>query len=115
VGSQCETFFEAILATAGQNPPRDIPNLRPQDEKDRTHRYTQRMNVTPILADFKNRNLAINADHLDDGRTIQVTGDRAVENGEVLVEIDLPKLQKLWPTIKFVNAVNKMNRERAGG
>jgi len=114
VGTQCETFLEAILVSATQNPPKDIPNLRPRQDNDRTHRYTQRFNVTSLLLDFKNRNLAINADHLEDARSIQVTGDRVVENGEVLVEIDLAKLQKLWPTIKFVNAINKLNRERAG-
>ena len=45
---------------------------------------------------------------------LTVIGERAVQDGEILVEIDMAKLQRMYPIIKFVNSVNKQNREKAG-
>lgn len=115
ISTNCETFLEKILQYAPQHPPRDIPNMRPRDEGDRSHVYTQHFNITPIMQEFKNRNLNINPDHLDDARSVQLIGERFMQEGETLVEIDFPKLQKLFPTIRFVNTVNKINREKGGG
>jgi CRP-like cAMP-binding protein len=114
IGANCATFLEKILQYAPKNPPKDIANLKPRDEFDTSHRFTQHFNIRPILEEFKTRNLPITADHLDDARGIQVVGERAVQDGEVLLEIDMAKLQRMYPIIKFVNSVNKQNREKAG-
>ncbi len=115
ISASCEVFLEKILQLSATQPPRDIANLKPKDEFDTAHRFTQHFDVSPILKEFKTKNLAITADHLDDARSVQITGERVVQDGALLVEIDLPKLQRLYPTIKFLNAVAKLNREKAGG
>ena len=114
IGPNCFTFLEKILQYAPKQPAVDIPNLKQKDEFEAGPRFTQHFNVRPILEEFKTRNLAINADHLDEARSIQVVGERAVQDGQVLVEIDMAKLQRMYPIIKFVNSVNKQNREKAG-
>jgi hypothetical protein len=114
IGPNCFTFLEKILQYAAKQPPVDIPNMKPKDEFETGPRFTQHFNVRPILEEFKTRNLAISADSLDEARSIQVIGERAVQDGQVLVEIDMPKLQRMYPIIKFVNSVNKQNREKAG-
>jgi len=114
IGANCEMWLEKILESAPQNPPREITNQRPRDEFDKSHRFTHWFNLSPIIADLKARNMPVNPDHLDDARSVQLLGERMMENGETLVEIDFPKLQKLYPTIKFVNTINKANREKAG-
>lgn len=114
VSQQCTTFLEKILQYASKNPPEDITNQKPREEGDTSHRFTQIFNVTPILEEFKARNVNINADHLDDARSVQILGERAIQNGETWVEIDMAKLQRMYPIIKFVNSVNKQNREKAG-
>lgn len=114
VSQNCTTFLEKILQYAQKYPPQDIPNLKPRDEHDRSHQFTQYMNIRPILEEFKARNVAITADHLDDARSVFIVGERAMNGDEVQVEIDFPKLQKLFPVIKFVNSVTKQNREKAG-
>ncbi|MBY0516842.1 MAG: cyclic nucleotide-binding domain-containing protein [Bacteriovoracaceae bacterium] len=113
VSNQCTTFLEKILQYAPKFPPIDIPNQRPRDEFDTSHRYTQQFNIAPILEEFKTRNLTINADHLDDARSVQLIGERSVEGKEIWVEIDMPKLKRMYPIIKFVNSVNRQNREKS--
>lgn len=113
ISANCETFLEKILQTAAQHPPRDIANQRPRDEYDKSHVYTQYFNLTPILQDFKARNLPVNPDHLDDARSVQLIGERVMQDGELLVEIDFPKLQRLYPTIRFVNTIGRVNKEKA--
>lgn len=114
ISPNCETFLEKILQYAPQHPPREITNLRPRDEFDTSHVFTQHFNITPIVAEFKQRNLLINPDHLDDARPAKIVGERVMQDGEMLVEIDFPKLQRIYPTIKFMNFINKINREKAG-
>ncbi len=114
LSQNCVTFLEKILQYAPKYPPKDIPNLKPQDQYDTSPRFIQVFNVAPILEEFKTKNMAINADHLDDARPVRLVGERAIQGEEVLVEIDMPKLQKIYPTIKFMNSVNKQNREKAG-
>ena len=114
ISQNCVTFLEKILQYAPKFPPKDIPNLKPQDQYDTAPRFTQVFNVAPILEEFKIKNMPITADHLDDARSARLIGERAVQGEELLVEIDMPKLQKLYPTIKFMNSVNRQNREKAG-
>jgi CRP/FNR family cyclic AMP-dependent transcriptional regulator len=114
LSQNCVTFLEKILQYAPKFPPKDIPNLKPQDEYDMAPRFTQVFNVAPILEEFKEKNLPINWIHLDDARSARVLGERSIQGDEVLVEIDMPKLQKLYPAIKFMNSVNKQNKEKAG-
>lgn len=111
----CELLFDKILQFSPQHPLRDIQNLRPRDEFDTSHRFTQYFNMTPVKADLVASNKSVSLEHLDDGRSVQITGDLVMEEGELLLEIDMPKLLRMYPIIKFVNAVNALNREKAGG
>jgi hypothetical protein len=36
-----------------------------------------------------------------------------MKDKDVMVEIDFPKVQKLYPIIRFMNAFNKSNNEKA--
>lgn len=115
ISQNCQTFLEKILQYLPNNPVEDIPNIKKPDEfEKRTVKYTQRYNLTPILEEFKNRNILINPDHLEDARSISVTGEVMMFNGKVMVEIDIAKLQKMYPVIKFVNLILKANREKSG-
>ncbi len=59
-------------------------------------------------------NLNFHAEHLDAARSVHLVGVHMISNGEVLIEINFSKVAKMYPVIKFVNAINKQNKEKAG-
>lgn len=115
VSAACEVMLEKILQYAPKFPPSDIPNLRPKEEGDKSFRFTQRFYLTPIIEEFRNRNMVVNPDCLEDARGLQIAGDRSVQDGGLWVELDMTKLQRMYPIIKFVNTIKKLNQERGGG
>jgi CRP/FNR family cyclic AMP-dependent transcriptional regulator len=114
VSVNCELFLEKILEYAPQNPPRPLENKKPNDEFEKQVGFEQCVLLNPILHEFKTKNLNINADHLDDARSVHLVGELMITNGEVLIEIDMAKLQKMYPVIKFVNAIVKQNKNKSG-
>lgn len=114
ISANAELLLEKILEYAPQNPLRDIANQKPRDEYDPAPKFTHYYNLSPILQEFKTRNIPVNADHIEDARTIQVSGERVMADGEVLVELDLPRLQRMFPIVKFANTLMRFNREKAG-
>jgi CRP/FNR family cyclic AMP-dependent transcriptional regulator len=89
----------------------DIPNLRITE--DFKPRFTQRYQMTSILDEFKMKNISVTSAHLDDGKNIGLFGETSVADGQVYVEIDLVKVQKMYPTIRFINAIRRSNKEKS--
>ena len=114
VGANCEMLLEKMLELLPTNPLREITNQRPRDEWETGPLFTQWYNLTPVLCDFKARNVPVSADNIDDAKTIQATGERVMQDGQLLVELDLVKLQRMFPVVKFVNTLMRFNREKAG-
>ena len=112
ISDKCEQLIGKILANIKRNPPTDIPNLK--KDGDIKPKFTQYLNLTPILEDFKSKNIAINADHVDDGRNIGIFGEVVTEDGNILVEFDQSKAERIFPIIKFMNHISRGNREKSG-
>ncbi len=71
-------------------------------------------NLNPILEEFKLKSIAINPSALEDGKNVGLFGELIIQDGVNYIEIDFPKVQKLYPVIRFMNAVRKMNQEKSG-
>jgi hypothetical protein len=89
----------------------DIPNLKTSD--DFAPKFSKYYVLNPVVDDFKARSIAINPDHLDDGRSVGLFGEVLMKDGKFFVEADMAKTQKMYPIIRFMNAVRKSNLEKA--
>ena len=111
IGEKCEMLIAKMIEKAPANPLIDIPNLKIID--DVPPKFTKYYNISPLLSEFKSKGISINADHLDDGKNVGLFGEVLMQDGNVLVETDFPKIQKLYPIIRFMNAIKKSNAEKA--
>jgi CRP/FNR family cyclic AMP-dependent transcriptional regulator len=111
ISDKCEQIIAKMLEKLPLNPMQDIPNLRIVD--DVAPKFSKYYVLTPIIEDFKQRNININVDHLDDGKMPGFFGEVVMKDGMVLVEADIPKIQKMYPVIRFMSAVRKLNAEKA--
>jgi hypothetical protein len=50
---------------------------------------------------------------LDDGKSVNLFGEVLMKDGTIFVEADMGKVQKLYPVIRFMNAIKKSNEEKA--
>lgn len=95
-----QTFLEAIwkeLST--QSPPESAMAL---------------VTIDDMLRYWKERNIVITVEHLEEARTNQLVGDVIVGEGNVMqVEVNYLKLQKMLPIIQFMNKVVDSNREKS--
>ncbi len=113
ISDKCETLMGKMLELADKNPVTDIPNLKITDEI--KPRFTKQYLLNPAIEELKAKNLHINPEVLDDGRNVGLFGELFSKDGQVSVETDLPKVQKLFPVIRFMNAIRKMNAEKSNG
>ncbi len=111
VSDKCELLISKMLEKAPSLPLMDIPNLKVID--DVAPKFTKYYNITTILAEFKATGISINPDHVDDGKNVGLFGEVLMKDGQVLVETDFPKIQKLYPVIRFMNAIKRQNTEKA--
>lgn len=111
VGDKCEMLIAKMIELDQSLPLIDIPNLRIVD--DIPPKFTKYYNIAPIIAEFKSRNILLNPDHVDDGKNLGIFGEVVMKDGNVLVEVDFPKLQKLYPIIRFMNAIKRANADKA--
>lgn len=111
IGEKCEMLIAKMLEKAPSNPLLDIQNLKNVD--DTPPKFTKYYNISPILDEFKASGINFHADQVDDGKNIGLFGDVLMKDELVLVEIDFPKVQKFYPIIRFMNAVKKINAEKA--
>jgi CRP/FNR family cyclic AMP-dependent transcriptional regulator len=102
IGKKCQTFLEAIWDTLhGMDIQNDGSTLVPIQEN---------------LNYWKERNLGIIVEHLDDAREQGIVGEVIVgANNDLSVEVDAVKLEKLLPTIKFLNAIKDLNDKKQEG
>lgn len=111
ISDKCEMLIAKMIEKAPVNPIIDIPNLKITDEI--KPKFTKYYPLTKILEDFKAQKVSINPDQIDDGKNIGLFGEIVMKDGEVLVEVDFPKVQKMYPIIRFLNAVRKANQDKA--
>ena len=111
VSEKCELIIFKMLEKLPENPVTDIPNLKKGE--DVVHKFTKYYTLNPVLDEFKAKNIPMVPDHLDDGRSVNLFGELLIQDGKVFVEADMGKVQKLYPVIRFMNAVKRMNAEKA--
>lgn len=100
VSSKCLTFLEEIW--------KQIKN-QPNAENVQTL-----VDIAPMLKGWKERKEYITMDHLDDARTHGIVGEVMVGEGEQnLLEVSFLKLQKAIPNLRFLERVNKSNRDKS--
>lgn len=112
IGEKCEMLIAKMIELAPSNPLVDIPNLKITEEN--VPKFTKYYNISHALDEFKAKNIVVNANHLEDGKNV-FFGEVFMKDGAVLVEIDFGKMQKLYPIIRFMNAIKKSNAEKAPG
>lgn len=111
IGEKCELLILKMIEKAPSNPLVDIPNLKVVDGA--APKFTKFYNLTPVLEAFKAKNMPMHVEHVDDGKNLGLFGEVVMKDDLILVEADFPKIQKLYPVIKFMNAIKKMNNEKA--
>jgi CRP-like cAMP-binding protein len=108
-----ERICAKIVEKVTENPVRDIPNLKIIDGEQ--PKFSKYYNLTPVMHDFKTQKIVFNPDHLDEGKAMGLFGELVNLEGNMMVEIDYLKVQKMLPVIRFMNAVRKLNEERGEG
>lgn len=111
ITDKCEMIIAKILEKGNGNV-KDIPNLR--STEDSPAKFTKMYDLTPVLSDFRAKNVSVNPGSLEDGRNVGLFGEVMIIDGSNFIEIDFAKVQKLYPVIRFMNAVRKMNQEKSG-
>lgn len=112
ISDKCEMIIAKMLEKLPGNPVIDIPNLRITEEHQ--PKFTKYYVLTPIIQEFKDKNITINPEHLDDGKSVGMFGEVMMKDGNVFVEADMAKVQKIYPVIRFINAMKKSNLEKSG-
>lgn len=111
IGDRCELAMAYMLENLPSNPVVDIPNLKVID--DVMPKFTKYYDLTPVIEILKNKNLTLTPDHLDDGKNVGLFGEMVNNKGVVQVEVDIAKVQKLYPIVRFMNAIRKLNEEKS--
>ena len=111
ISDKCELIIAKMLEKLPGNPVIDIPNLKTTD--DFVPKFSKYYILNPVIDEMKAKNITINPDHLDDGRVTGLFGEVLMKDGQVFVEADMGKVQKMYPIIRFMNAVKKSNAEKA--
>lgn len=111
ISEKCELIMARMLADINKYPLQDIPNLK--DTEDAPARFTKHYNITAILDDLQKKGTVVHTDNLSDGRNVGLFGDVLVQDGNILIEVDFPRVQKMYPVIRFLNAIKKSNQEKA--
>lgn len=110
VSEKSEILFSKMIDKVMSNPLVDIPNLKIID--DIPPKFVKYYLLNPVLDEFKSKNISINPDHLDDGKNMGFIGELVIKDGSTFIEIDFPKMQKLFPVIRFMNGIRKKNAEK---
>jgi CRP/FNR family cyclic AMP-dependent transcriptional regulator len=111
ISHKCEMIISKMIEKLPSNPVVDIPNLKSTDEY--TPKFTKYYVLNPVIDEMKAKNITMNPDHLDDGKSVNLFGEVLMKDGTIFVEADMGKVQKLYPVIRFMNAIKKSNEEKA--
>jgi CRP/FNR family cyclic AMP-dependent transcriptional regulator len=109
ISDKCEMLISKIYEK-GEELLEDIPNLRITEEIQ--PKFTKQYPLNNIFEEFKAKNILMNVDTLDSGKNIGIFGEPSMNNNRVSVEIDYKKLQKMYPIIRFINAIKRSNQEK---
>lgn len=100
IGFKCEAFLEKVWERLKTQEPPEIG--------------MSILEIDDLLAYWKERKMDIGLDHLEEARTHAIVGEVIVgDQNKLLLEVSYMKLQKLLPTIRFMNMVEKCNREKS--
>lgn len=111
ISDKCEMIIAKIL-DKGNSLVKDIPNLRVSE--DAPPKFTKIYDLTSVIDEFRAKSVSINPSALEDGKNVGLFGELMILEGKNFIEIDYGKVQKLYPIIRFMNAVRKMNLEKSG-
>jgi CRP/FNR family cyclic AMP-dependent transcriptional regulator len=110
VGEKCELLLSTMIQYAPSIPLIDIPNLKVIDGA--APKFTKYFNLSSIVSEFKNGHASNITDLVEEGKNIGLLGDVVTMDGQLMVECDLSKIKKLFPVIRFMNLIKKLNAEK---
>jgi len=111
ISDKCELIISKMIEKLPANPVIDIPHL--QSTEEHKPKFSKYYVLNPVIDDMKAKNITLNPDHLDDGKSAGLFGHVLMKEGSVFVEADMGKVQKIYPVIRFMNAIKKSNEEKA--
>ena len=104
ISSQCEQFLENIIST-----------LKEQGAHEGNLEERCLFNLTPVLEDFKTRNIPIDTGHLEDAVKAGFIGEVFVADGDMKTEVYRQKLFETFPFMRIINAIQKANVAKLRG
>lgn len=101
ISSRCELFLDSILKQL------DAKELR-GDEQDIT------AEISSIIENYKKKSISLNEDDLREAIDAGLLGDVVVEdNNKLRSPVNYLKLKKIFPAIRLMNAVGKLNETKS--
>lgn len=111
ISDKCEMLIAKMIEKGPENNLINIENLKVID--DVAPKFTKYYSLAQILGEFRAKNIIINPECLEDGKNIGLFGELVMKDGASMIEIDFPKVQKIYPIIRFMNAVKKSNAAKS--
>ena len=104
ISPKCEQFLDHIVSTLEEKGAHQ-GNLK--------ERYL--LNLSPILDDFKNRNIPIDTGHLEDAVNAGFLSEVFVAEGDMKTEVYRQELFETFPFMRVINAIQKANVAKLKG
>lgn len=111
ISDKCEAVLDRIYIQ-GESKLSDIPNLRIVD--DIKPKFTKQYLLSEIFEELKAKNISVSIDHLGDAKNLGIFGEPIMISGKIFVETDFQKFLRMYPIIKFINMIKKLNAELGG-
>ncbi len=98
ISDKCEKFLQKIIEQV-----ENIPGAKD----------VRVANISTILDFYKDKNLPMTIEDLDDALKAGLIGSLVVgENKAIITELNYPKLRKMFPAIKIMNAIKRLNESK---
>lgn len=105
IGPKCESFMDNIIKQMKE---------KKQTETQITKTPTVKVELGTILSYYKERNIAIDINDLEDARRGRLLGEISLgDNQSYIVEVNTALLDTTWECIKFSNALKKWNERKS--
>ncbi len=98
ISSKCQVFLAAII-------------VQLQGKADKEGKAVA--DIGKIMGEFKAKNVAITEEDLADASRAGHNGDIMVNDGVVSTIVQITKLEKLFPSIRLMNAIKKLNEKKS--
>jgi CRP-like cAMP-binding protein len=69
--------------------------------------------ISKILSYFKERNMGIILDDLSAAKNAKFCGEVRTENGSIITTVYIDYLKRMFPVVRFMNALNRVNELKA--